>query len=249
MGLNALVKRTDGEKIPASDNNQFVDALIGDLVPRNNSAVVEDIFGQLGTSALRWLRAYVQTYHIGNAANNLTISEGAANEIHIKRGGSAEEIRIRNGSIELYIAGVLKGKFDSNGLDGSLIKTQSIAYASIEAKPVIQAGPANGNVGGTLNSIGSNEITTTLVSGKKYIFSYRAQNLQTSDTLRMNVDPPSSAEVELEALQFSATRGTEGGFMYYETVYTAPESGSFVFKIYARNWTNVTNGYSTVREA
>ena len=106
MGENTLTARVDGNKIPANDHNELVQALQIDLVPRNNSRAPQDIIGQLGTSAVRWLRAYVKTYHIGDSANGLTISEAVAGEIHIKRGSSAEEIRLRNGALEFYIAGV-----------------------------------------------------------------------------------------------------------------------------------------------
>ena len=104
MGTGTLNSRVDNELIPANDHNQLVNALVGDFVGRNNSRAAEDLFGQLGTSVYRWLRAYVETYHIGDAANNLNISEPVAGEIKIAR-GTNEYINIKLNSIELVKSG------------------------------------------------------------------------------------------------------------------------------------------------
>ena len=106
MGTNTLTTVSDGDLILAAHHNELLQALRQDLVPRNNSDVPEDIFGQLGTSALRWLRAYVKTYHVGVAANNLTISEVSAGEMHLKD-PNGNEIRIKNGSLAYYVNSVL----------------------------------------------------------------------------------------------------------------------------------------------
>lgn len=111
MGTNTLTGRTDGEVIPAADHNELVTALGGDFVPRNNSAVPEDIFGQLGTSALRWLRAYLKACHIGTAANNLIIDESVAGELWL-RNPTNESIRLRNGKIDCYVNNALVSRLD-----------------------------------------------------------------------------------------------------------------------------------------
>jgi len=248
MGDNTLSVAVDDNIIPDTHHNGLVEALLIDLVPRNASRVATSDAGQIGSSLYRWLRGYFGELRVGISTDNLRVHSPNANEIWIEN-NFGDSVRLIEDTVEMYIDGVLKLKVDADGLDGSLIKLLSIDYGSIAAKNVEEGGPANGSVGGSLNSLASNEITAPLISGKTYIFSYRAQNLQTSDTLRMNVDPPSTAEVEIEGLQFSVTRGTEGGMFYYETTYTPTESGNFVFKIYGRNWTDVTNGYAVVKEA
>lgn len=105
MGTNNLTTRSDGNTIPASDHNELVEALRIDLVPRNNSNAPEDIIGSLGRSDLRWLRAFVQEYRIGNATNNLRIYEGSDGEIWIDKNNGQEGIRIREEDIQFLING------------------------------------------------------------------------------------------------------------------------------------------------
>ena len=132
MGLNTLSAATDGQVIPAAHHNELVTALGGDFVPRNPSRVPEDIIGQLGTSALRWLRAYVQTYHIGTASSNLIIYEGAAGELWIQRNDiSKESLRIKDGLIEMYVAGVKKFDVTSSGINWVTQANRSIPFEKL----------------------------------------------------------------------------------------------------------------------
>lgn len=132
MGDNALTSRVDGNVIPASDHNELVQALLIDLVPRNNSRVAEDIIGSLGRSDLRWLRSYIKEMYIGDSANNLKVYEGAAGELWLERNSNTDEIiKLKNGSIEMWVGGVLKGLIDSNGIDGQYLKNASVNLSKI----------------------------------------------------------------------------------------------------------------------
>lgn len=57
-GTNTLPVETDAI-IRRSHVNKFQTALTGFFVPRNSSGVAEDESGELGTSALQWLRAHI----------------------------------------------------------------------------------------------------------------------------------------------------------------------------------------------
>lgn len=131
MGTNTLTSRVDGNLIPASDHNELVQALLIDLVPRNNSRVPEDIIGSLGRSDLRWLRAFVKEYFIGAASNNLKIYEGAAGEVWIEKGSPSDSIRLKTNSIEIWVAGQMKTSF---GLTTMTTINNYIAHNSLKTK-------------------------------------------------------------------------------------------------------------------
>lgn len=59
MGNNNLQARTDGQTVQADDVNQYRNAMIGDLVPRNSSGSAEASMGDLGSSSLPWASLYL----------------------------------------------------------------------------------------------------------------------------------------------------------------------------------------------
>lgn len=125
MGLNTLTARVDSEIIPAADHNELVEALGIDFVPRNASRVPTDIIGQLGTSALRWLRVFSKEYFIGDAANNLKITESAAGVIKI--GNAANDfVLISNGKCEFYTNNIVRWRVNDSGVDWTVIPNSSI---------------------------------------------------------------------------------------------------------------------------
>lgn len=59
MGLNNLAARSDGQTVQADDVNQYRNAFIGNLVPRNASGSAENQQGDLGTASLQWENLYI----------------------------------------------------------------------------------------------------------------------------------------------------------------------------------------------
>ena len=173
MGDNNLTARTDGEKIPATDHNELVQAFVGDVVPRNNSRVPEDIIGQLGTSVFRWLRAYLKELYLGDAANNLRIYEGSANTIYIEAGGPNDSIRITSGgNIDFYRAGSLVFRTTASGIDWATQPALGIPHANLVnnipyskiATKEHKESIGFSNMGGTAETLSIN-----ITSGKKYL--------------------------------------------------------------------------------
>ena len=244
MGTNTLTGRTDGEKIPANDHNELVQALLIDLVPRNNSRVPQDIIGQLGTSALRWLRTYTKELFVGDAANNLKIYEGAANELWLQRDSLSNEIiRIRNGLIEMYIAGSLMFTLDATGINGAYMKGNSIPQDTLIAKE-IDTGTATGSVGGSLVEIASARCTINCIAGRTYLFGTTWTSLTgVSATVRMNVIGVSQSLLELTRSDGATSA------MGLVVAYTAVGTGSYQFQIYGQNWTVMTNMRTWAKEA
>ena len=148
MGSNALSVASPGQDIPSNHHNELVEAFLQNVVPRDASRVAVDLAGSLGTSALRWLRAYVQTYHIGTASNNLIIYEGATGEIWIQRNDASSEIvKIKNGQIDLEIAGVKKFSVTNAGIDWATQANKSIPFQKVSYTAVdVPLGNANGQV-------------------------------------------------------------------------------------------------------
>lgn len=66
MGLNDLAARSDGQTVQADDVNQYRNALIGDLVPRNASGAPESVAGNLGSSSLPFGSLYLSSQFIQN---------------------------------------------------------------------------------------------------------------------------------------------------------------------------------------
>lgn len=134
MGTNTLTQRIDGDEIPAADHNELVEAFVGNIVPRNSSRVATDIAGSLGTSGLRFLRAFVTEYFIGDAGNNLKVYEGSPDEIWIERdSATGEQIRISNDKIAFYFGGNEIASFSSTTFSSleRYIPTTSIDTANI----------------------------------------------------------------------------------------------------------------------
>jgi hypothetical protein len=102
MGSGSLTTETDGDTASASDVNQYKSALLEDIVPRNSSGVATDQSGSLGTSALRWLNAYIAKWIIGTVASGLSIEEDS-------------------GKIAFFVGGSKVAEIDSNGLTFSSI--------------------------------------------------------------------------------------------------------------------------------
>lgn len=145
MGDNALSTATPGQVIPSDHHNGLVQALLQNIVPRNASRVAEDLAGQLGTSAYRWLRAYIETYHIGTPSNNLLIYEGATGEIWIQRNDASNEtLRIKDGTIEAYIAGIKKFDVTSTGINWATQASKSIPFEKLNYQ-VIDIPQTNAN--------------------------------------------------------------------------------------------------------
>lgn len=113
MGTNTIGEAVDGTPIPASDHNAVRTAWVGDIVPRNSSAVATDQAASVGTSALSWLNGYIRKLWIGDPANDSVIEAGT-------------------NSITMDVDGVKK--FDlhaTNGFDGQYMKASSIPDGSL----------------------------------------------------------------------------------------------------------------------
>lgn len=59
MGTDTIPVRSDGQTIQSTHPNLLRTVLIGDLVPRNASGIATDEAGNLGTSTLAWLKAFI----------------------------------------------------------------------------------------------------------------------------------------------------------------------------------------------
>lgn len=132
MGTQALSVASPGQDIPADHHNELVAAFLQNIVPRNASRVATDLSGSLGTSALRWLRSYVETYHVGKASNNLTIYEGADNELWFQRNDASKElVKIKDGSLEFLVAGVVEFRITAAGIDWTTQNSRSIPFQKL----------------------------------------------------------------------------------------------------------------------
>lgn len=132
MGEQALSVASAGQDIPADHHNELVAAFLQNIVPRNASRTAQDLAGSLGTSALRFLRAYVQTYHIGQASNNLIVYEGDPGEIWIERNGpTKEQIKLKDGSLEFIVAGTVEFRVNSSGIDWTTQNSRSIPFQKL----------------------------------------------------------------------------------------------------------------------
>lgn len=59
MGSNTISTISDGTTGTASQVNQYKTALAGNIVPRNTSGAATDIFGTMGESGYKWLKAFI----------------------------------------------------------------------------------------------------------------------------------------------------------------------------------------------
>ena len=250
MGTGALTVASAGQDIPASHHNELVEAFLQTLVPRNASRTAEDLAGSLGQSTLRWLRAYVETYHIGTASANLTISEAVAGEIHILRDVNDEKIIIKNGSVDFYVGNSLIGRFNGAGLSGTYLTTNTVAREKLVPKPFTIAGPANGSVGSTLANIASVENTFTAIAGRTYVLTLTSQQVvfgvQVGPSIRYNIVGPSQPELQMR--EFSPPSSFVWLGASFEVLYTAPAAGVFTVKVYGRYLADIQDMYNTARE-
>lgn len=83
MGSNNLTARSDGQTVQADDVNQYRNADIGDIVPRNTSGSPEASAGSLGTSDLPWASLYLSgQIIIDGEVIDLTTQAGEAHQIN-----------------------------------------------------------------------------------------------------------------------------------------------------------------------
>lgn len=119
MGTNTIASNTDGDVADAADVEQYKDALKGDIVPRNNSGIVQDIFGSIGSSVYRFLSAYVSRINLGATASGITIEEDSGDVIF--KLASTEMFRIRASGVN---------KVESSGT-GSIQSTTSSTLSDV----------------------------------------------------------------------------------------------------------------------
>lgn len=228
MGTNTLSVATDGQVIPAAHHNELVTAIGGDFVPRNASRVPQDIIGQLGTSALRWLRTYSNEYYIGAAAQNLKIYEGASGEIWIERNASNKElIKLKNGSIEVIVNNVLVGNFQQTTLT---TPNEYLSYDAIKQKTkIVFANIAAGYSSGYSN-IHSSTLTGCIAGKKIYMqagVTYNDAGALTSADFRFMVNG-----VQLREW---SDQGQSGINQSIFAVYNIPSNGSYTIALQYRD--------------
>lgn len=257
MGTNTLPVAVDDNIIPAEHHNALVESLLQDFLPRNPSRVVTSDAGQLGSSLYRWLRLYVKEIFVGTTSESLKIYEGVSGEIWISNSGN-DQIRIKDGSINFYIAGALKGTIDQYGIEGNDIKLESIVYDSIVPKQVTESPTTTGPVGSSLVEISTVTISHFMNNGRKYILNVSAEyldfNASLLGNLRMNIKAPTPAEVQLRLINpptpaGGTTTSVVAAGLNYDVMYTAAESGNHTLKIYGQRWNQVQNLRTTIREA
>ena len=227
MGDNALTVASSGQDIPSSHHNELVTAFLQNMVPRNASRTAEDLAGALGTSALRWLRAYVETYHIGTASANLTISEAVAGEIHIARDVADEKIILRNGALEFHVNNVKRFEVSGSGIVWSNQPAESIPTSRIEEKAIISSG------NGIFGSNGSHTKIIALVINTKVNKHY---------LMSVNYDDSSGTRISLrvDAGIIWDKVGAALNLGGVTAIYRATTTGNKEFQVY------VTGGYQNI---
>jgi len=242
LGDNTLTTRSDGNTIPATDHNEVLQALSIDLVPRNNSNAAEDVAGALGTSLYRWLRAYIGEIYIGDAANNLKITEPGAGILRISIPNN-DYIELTQGAISIYTNGNKKFSVDDNGISWTSQDDNTIPALKLQAKEV-DTGTATGSVGGSLVVVTSARCSITCVAGKTYIFGATWENLTgASAVVAMAV-----VGVSQTLLEFTRSTGPTAA-MGLTVAYTAAGSGAYDFEIYGQSWGAMTNMRTWAKEA
>ena len=88
MGINTLRPVSDGSIAKVEDINQFLAALRGDFVPRDENNVPTDLAGNLGTASLKWNTLYVNNI-IGASLMNLSTGSGVPNNNTASKVGMA----------------------------------------------------------------------------------------------------------------------------------------------------------------
>lgn len=241
MGTGALTARTDGETIPASDHNELTGALSVDLVPRNSSRISEDIAGQLGTSTLRWLRAYVKEYRVGIVTDDLKIYSPIAGEVWVER-NATEVIKIKENLIEFIVSGSTVFSLTPTGIDWAVQPALSIPTTRIAAKGFSE----DITTGTTVYASGTDAVDTVLttISGKRYLVVGLMKEIGglssglgfTGSTMNFRVN---GSLVKNVGSYTPLNDGDPGIFPYtsFSYIYLATSNGAKTFGI------EITNGY------
>jgi hypothetical protein len=82
MGSSTLIQRADAQTIDASWFNNLRSAFLQDVVSRNSSGIATDQAGSLGTSALRFLNAYLMNLFLMDGSHYISqkAPSGLAND-------------------------------------------------------------------------------------------------------------------------------------------------------------------------
>lgn len=248
MGINTLTTRVDGNTIPAADHNELVEALRINFVPRNNSNSPEDIIGQLGQSNLRWLRAFVQEYFVGDAANNLKIYEGAAGELWIERNSSSDEIiKLIDNGVEFWVNGVQVLRFGETELEAApngYIKKGAIENQRI-AVSVFDTGASNSSWQ-TLTTLVLNDC----LAGKQILIDYSCAAVafpSNANGLDTRIVINGGAVATWTALR-SSENATEFISVSRKYLYTIPSDGTYTIQIQFQDYSELRNGSALAEE-
>lgn len=210
MGSNTLSLATPGQDIPADHHNELVQALLNEIVPRDASRVAVDLAANLGTSALRFLRAYAANFHIGTASNNLKIYEGAANEIWIERGGTSNEIiKLRNGTIEFWKSGASVFSLNASGIVWTTQANKSIPHAKLANKDFEQASSSDHNDTGTSYST-YQSFSYAFKQNTRYRIEYIAKSISGEGDLSLQVNSDEKKEYHFDLFVPNHTHSLSG---------------------------------------
>jgi len=244
MGTNTLSVATDGQVIPAAHHNELVTAIGGDFVPRNASRVPQDIIGQLGTSALRWLRTYSNEYYIGAAAQNLKIYEGASGEIWIERNASNKElIKLKNGSIELVVNNVTVATFSQTTLT---TVDKYILHSNLQTNPRFKSATFDyGATGSSYDEIWTTTLTNCTAGKKIHIDVSGLYTAEVGDNIYIRF-LRNGVEIQEYPNILSADGATE--FHRQVLTYTVPTDGTYIISMEMADADGVINAAYVVQE-
>lgn len=124
MGTNALSNNNQGESADAADVNQFREAFLGDIVPRNTAGIVADLAGSIGSSARRWVNGFFQKLVIGAISSGLIIEESSGSMV--LKVGDNEILSIESDQVVFKQAGSPVVTIDSTGIDSPGINPDSL---------------------------------------------------------------------------------------------------------------------------
>lgn len=244
MGTGTLTSRSDGEIIPAADHNELVEAFTEELVPRNASRVATDLSGQLGTSAFRWIQAFVRDYFVGDAANNLKIYEGATGELWLERSSPSDEvIKIKSDEIELVVEGVSVLRFTDDSLLGL---DKYISHDRLKHQSKLAVGRFNhGGTGDVYDTIWS-ETLNNCVAGKQIVIDNDAYYLAEgggSDSLDVRVTINGSEEFTDANINGDIGVNDRDFGRRHLWLYTIPSDGNYTVAFQARDADEVAGAY------
>lgn len=225
MGTNSLSVASPGQDIPADHHNELVTAFLQEIVPRNASRVPTDLAGNLGTSALRFLRVFSANYHVGDAANNLKIYEGATGELWIERNSSSDElIKIKSDGVEILKGGVVVAKFEASTLttpekyiDHDSLKTN---YQKLISD--VQTYGSTGNV----NDLIYSETMNNCIAGKR---------IKWTDVHRIVTSGGGDIEFYINGNQIFEYNEVGSLDTVKVFTYTIPSNGNYTFSVEARD--------------